>query len=133
MEFGNVEQQSILAKTLGSQSYSISSNAYGCKVINKALEVLPPNIKLELIKCILKSNSSLVKLSMDQNGNHVIQKIIEKGDQLDLSINKDNVIKLLRPLLNSFKGNVKDICCHPLGCRVIQRLIETMPTDKLNP
>lgn len=68
---------------------------------------------------------------MDQNGNHVIQKIIEKIVLLDISPTKETSIKVLRPLLGSLKGHVKEMCCHPLGCRVIQRFLETVPTEQL--
>jgi len=36
------------------------------------------------------------------------------------------------PLLNALKGNLKAVSCHPLGCRVVQILLETSPTEKLN-
>jgi hypothetical protein len=49
----------------------------------------------------------------DQNGNHVIQKAIEKVDQ--------NVIEFI---VDSFEGQIAGLAVHPYGCRVIQRLLE---------
>jgi hypothetical protein len=85
---------------------------------------------LELAKSILTSEN-LNKLSTDQNGNHVIQKLIEKVVVTDNSRNKYNSVNILLPLLESFKGHAYELSTHPLGCRVIQRLLETIPSENL--
>jgi mRNA-binding protein PUF3 len=48
---------------------------YGCRVIQKAIEV----IELDEIRAVLKEiKKDIRKCIEDQNGNHVVQKLIEK-------------------------------------------------------
>ena len=49
----------------------------------------------------------------DQNGNHVIQKAIERVPAEHMHV-----------IVNAFIGNVQDLSIHPYGCRVIQRMLE---------
>ena len=55
----------------------------------------------------------IVNLIKDENGNHVVQKCVEYIDS-----------SLLDPLVNALQGQVPDLCMHPFGCRVIQRVLE---------
>ena len=54
----------------------------------------------------------------DQNGNHVIQKCIEKVPNF-----------LIQFIVEAFSTQVLRLSTHPYGCRVIQRLLEHC-TDK---
>ena len=48
---------------------------YGCRVIQKAIEV----IEVDEIRAVLKEiKKDIRKCIEDQNGNHVVQKLIEK-------------------------------------------------------
>ena len=47
---------------------------YGCRVIQKGIEVLPADVVTRLT---LKLRGHVVECVQDQNGNHVIQKCIE--------------------------------------------------------
>jgi mRNA-binding protein PUF3 len=49
----------------------------------------------------------------DQNGNHVIQKAIERVPTVHI-----------RFIVNDFKGQISRLAAHPYGCRVIQRMLE---------
>lgn len=84
-----------------------------------------------------KTNLELDKLIKDQNGNHVVQKVIEKGfsdnmqklkqqnpDKTQLS----TVFHKLGRLMDKIRSNVYELCMHPLGCRVIQKVIECIPS-----
>lgn len=53
------------------------------------------------------------KCIKDQNGNHVIQKAIERVPQ-----------KHIQFIIDTFKGKIKDWAVHSYGCRVIQRMLE---------
>lgn len=48
---------------------------YGCRVIQKALEVISPEQQALLVK---ELEGHVLKCIKDQNGNHVIQKVIEQ-------------------------------------------------------
>ena len=56
---------------------------------------------------------NILRCVKDQNGNHVIQKIIE-------CLPKDK----LEFIIQSFNGQVMQLSTHPYGCRVIQRILE---------
>ena len=61
---------------------------------------------------------NILRCVKDQNGNHVIQKIIEclPKDKLDF-------------IIQSFQGQVMQLSTHPYGCRVIQRILEHCQED----
>ena len=52
---------------------------------------------------------NVLQCVLDQNGNHVVQKCIEKVDPESLSF-----------IINSFKGEIYKLSTHAYGCRVIQ-------------
>lgn len=55
----------------------------------------------------------VLKCVKDQNGNHVIQKAVERVPTVHI-----------RFIINAFKGQVHRLATHPYGCRVIQRMLE---------
>jgi len=55
-------------------------NSYGSKVVQKSFEILPLKYKTRISDSVMNRNyNEIKKLIDDQFGNHVIQKIIEKG------------------------------------------------------
>lgn len=52
----------------------LSLQMYACRVIQKALEYIDSNQRIELV---LELSDSVLQMIKDQNGNHVIQKAIE--------------------------------------------------------
>ena len=69
---------------------------------------------------ILELEHNVLKCVKDQNGNHVIQKAIERCPP-----------QTIRFILNAFMGQVHHLSVHPYGCRVIQRCLEHCePDDK---
>jgi len=57
--------------------------------------------------------TDVLKCVKDQNGNHVVQKAIERVP-----------IKHIQFILDAFRGQVHVLATHPYGCRVIQRILE---------
>lgn len=55
----------------------------------------------------------VLKCVKDQNGNHVIQKAIERVPAVHIQF-----------IINAFTGQVQSLATHPYGCRVIQRMLE---------
>lgn len=55
----------------------------------------------------------VLKCVKDQNGNHVIQKAIERIPAEHIQF-----------IINAFTGQVQSLATHPYGCRVIQRMLE---------
>ena len=55
----------------------------------------------------------MLKCVKDQNGNHVVQKAIERVPAEHIQF-----------IINAFTGQVQSLATHPYGCRVIQRMLE---------
>lgn len=65
----------LLAGQIRGHVLALSLHMYGCRVIQKALEVL----QLEQQRVIVREvQGQVMRCVRDQNGNHVIQKIIER-------------------------------------------------------
>jgi mRNA-binding protein PUF3 len=57
--------------------------------------------------------ADVLKCVKDQNGNHVIQKAIERVPTEHIQF-----------IIDAFRGQVHTLATHPYGCRVIQRMLE---------
>ena len=92
---------------------------YGCRVIQKALDVLPID---EQLKIVTELQSHILDCIKDQNGNHVIQKAIEQIPSKHIDF-----------IILAFKSRILSLATHPYGCRVVQRLFETdIKSDLVN-
>ncbi len=98
-------------------------------MIQKALESLDYD---DLCELILEFDSYVLTCIQDQNGNHVMQKCIEvmslkakdaefMSSDVSLSSSMSQKIQFI---VNDVLANVKTLCCHPYGCRVLQRMLE---------
>ncbi|KAJ7840898.1 armadillo-type protein [Mycena leptocephala] len=97
-EHGTQPQKSMPANTMEGHVFYLSCNLYGRRVVQKAIELILQD------QCV-----------KDFNGNHVIQKGIERVSPDGLGI------------VSTFIGNVFEMASHPLGCRVLQRCLEHLP------
>lgn len=57
--------------------------------------------------------ADILKAVKDQNGNHVVQKAIERVPTEHIQF-----------VIDAFRGQVHVLATHPYGCRVIQRILE---------
>ena len=88
----------------------LTEHMYGCRVVQKALEV----IGFEQQKLLVSElQAHVLHCIYDQNGNHVIQKCIEK-------MPPHSIYFVIEPVLQ----NVYQLCIHSYGCRVVQRVLE---------
>ncbi len=74
---------------------TLSVQMYGCRVIQKALEVVEVDQQAKLVK---ELEGNVMKCVRDQNGNHVIQKCIEKVPP-----------HLIQFIVDSFSGQVRNL------------------------
>lgn len=58
----------------------------------------------------------VLKTVQDQNGNHVIQKVIERVPMEHIQV-----------VVESFRGHIGRLAVNSYGCRVVQRLLEKVP------
>ncbi|PON92607.1 Coatomer beta subunit [Trema orientale] len=115
-EYGSPDQRKELANQLTGQILPLSLQMYGCRVIQKALEVIELEQKAQLVR---ELDGHVMRCVRDQNGNHVIQKCIESIPTEKIGF-----------IISAFRGHVATLSMHPYGCRVIQRVLEHC-TDEL--
>ena len=125
-ELGTPSIKKELKGTLKGNMLSLCLQMYGCRVIQKAMECLDYE---DLCELILEFDSYVMTCITDQNGNHVMQKCIEvmsakaKEAEYDISLSK-SMTHRIQFIVDGVLGNVRQLCCHPYGCRVLQRILE---------
>ena len=107
-----------ILESLNNKMYELTINLYGCRVVQELVSILD-NENMLIITSELKPFYK--KCIEDKNGNHVIQKLIEK-----LSGKELNEIYLVS--LN----NIINLSKHQYGCRVIQRLFKYCSKEQIN-
>ena len=96
--------------------HELSLQMYGCRVVQRALEAIETEGQLRIIE---ELKDHILVCCKDQNGNHVIQKSIEKIKPFSK----------IRFILTSLDTQIYHLSTHPYGCRVIQRLLEFSDED----
>lgn len=127
-EHGTQQQKTVLADQMKGHILNLSLQMYGCRVVQKvsinarghdvmrvanrdqALEHVLVDQQAALVK---ELDAQVLKCVKDQNGNHVIQKAIERVPPEHIQF-----------IINAFTGQVHSLATHPYGCRVIQRMLE---------
>lgn len=100
-----------------------------CRVIQKALESLGYD---DLCELLTEFKQNVLICIQDQNGNHVMQKCIEvistKAKEAEFQSGQAGVAvtmaKSIQFIVDDVLANVESLCCHPYGCRVLQRMLE---------
>jgi pumilio RNA-binding family len=124
-----------IADMLIKDMLELTLQMYGCRVVQKGLDVLPRDIIAHMIR---RLDGHVVECVEDQNGNHVVQKCIEViFFPLVPLLPPDNVTLCVQIaadgvdfIVGSFRGHVRHLSAHPYGCRVIQRVLEHCSVDK---
>lgn len=104
------DQKNLLCKQIQGKVKELSLHMYGCRVIQKALEVITFDKQMAIMDELRENVTACVQ---NQNGNHVIQKCIERVPSEHVNF-----------IIDSFKGRAYDMSVHAYGCRVIQRMLE---------
>jgi pumilio RNA-binding family len=113
----NPELRGILADQLLGKFLILSVHTYGCRVVQRLLDLDLGERGTEFRAALMQElRPDILRLIGDQNGNHVIQKCIEKTENID-------------SIQSAISGHVKDLGLHCYGCRVIQRLLERLKTE----
>jgi hypothetical protein len=86
--------------------------------LSQAVEYILPEQQNSFVRELEPHVLSCVK---DANGNHVIQKLIERLSPGRL------------PFIHCFRDNLFDLATHPYGCRVLQRCFVQLPEEHSRP
>ena len=125
-EHGDQTQKKILANRMKGQVVALSMQMYGCRVVQKVnpsspgaltgtkcLQALEHVLVDQQISLAQELEKDVMRLVKDQNGNHVIQKAIERVPHSEISF-----------IFDAFRGQICTLANHTYGCRVIQRILE---------
>lgn len=112
-EHGNQSQKKSLAHQMKGHILNLSLQMYGCRVVQKALEHVLTDQQAGMVKELDGHNKHILKVIRDQNGNHVVQKAIERVPAEHIHF-----------IVEAHKGEVVKLATHTYGCRVIQRILE---------
>ncbi|EPX74553.1 RNA-binding protein [Schizosaccharomyces octosporus yFS286] len=105
------EQKLAMLKGIGKDVVGINSDLHGTRAMQNIIDKLTSNEQISLLMRIL--TPFLVELACDGNGNHVLQKCIDKflPEKLEL-------------LFFSIKRHVLKLATHRHGCCVLQRSLD---------
>ena len=102
-----------LIASAGEIFFALTMNAVGCRVVQKLIEVAPLEDALRVVHPDLTFR--VIECSLDVNGNHVIQKIIDLFPSAECRFIVDAIL--------ADPSSVRRLSLHCYGCRVIQRLM----------
>ena len=106
----------MLIKKLGSSVLSFALNIHGTRVVQKLVENV--SIKQLRLLCTVAVEKNVELLARDVNGNHVLQKILNK-------LKKD--AETFSFIFEELIANFQEIAVHKHGCCVLQRSIDCAP------
>ncbi|CAE7309949.1 APUM5 [Symbiodinium sp. CCMP2456] len=118
-EVGTEEQQSALVSKVKGSILELAKDKYGCRVVQKMMESLPQQLKMDIASEIM---DNVIECIEDMNGNHVIQKVVENLDEVHFVI----------AAVSKSSETAESMASHIYGCRIIQRLLENCPLDRLD-
>lgn len=128
LEFGTPHMKDTLAKRLQSETITLSTKVYGCRVIQKAFDELN---HADVAKLISTFKDNVLICLNDHNGNHVVQKAIsimftlandarEAGNEDLCYLYLDRI----NPIIDEIITLIDELGQHTYGCRAVQRMVE---------
>ena len=112
IEHCNEQQQLIIVQKVAPKLVEISKNMHGTRAVQKMIECLCTPPQVQLVVNALKS--SVVELIQDLNGNHVIQRCLNRLSSQDKQFIYDAVAE-----------HAVEVSTHRHGCCVMQRCIDS--------
>lgn len=116
-EVANDEQQEKLLKAFIANP-NLIEYPNGCRVIQKFLETTTTDRVDKIFETL---HQNLFSLCFSQNGNHLVQRFVEK------------LPHRLEEIINSISSSTTKLVVDNCGCRVVQRMFDIYPISKLTP
>lgn len=111
LEHSNDEQRTVLVSNSAPQMVQIALNQHGTRALQKLIEYLSTPAQIQTVKDALKDK--VVELIQDLNGNHVIQKCLNRLTSEDAQF-----------IFDAVGTNCVVVGTHRHGCCVLQRCID---------
>jgi hypothetical protein len=111
IEFCTDEQRTVIVERVSPELLNISLNMHGTRAVQKMIEFLSNPQQIRVVVAALKPN--VVTLIKDLNGNHVIQKCLNRLLSIDNQFIYDAVAE-----------HCVEVSTHRHGCCVLQRCID---------
>ncbi|GHJ83619.1 hypothetical protein NliqN6_0021 [Naganishia liquefaciens] len=114
LEYSTDEQRNVICESVANDLVGISLNMHGTRAVQKMIDFLSNPRRPEQIRSIILALSlNVVSLIKDLNGNHVIQKCLNR------LIPEDNQF-----IYNAVAAHCVEVATHRHGCCVLQRCID---------
>ena len=117
LEHANDEERTALIKNASPELVNIALNQHGTRALQKMIEFINTPEQVQLIIEALKNE--VVRLIQDLNGNHVIQKCLNKLSSPDAQF-----------IFDAVGINCVEVGTHRHGCCVLQRCIDHASGDQ---
>lgn len=114
-----VKEYDMLCKRFSGSIYLLSTHIYGCRVIQKLIDFIT-----DITFIISELQDHILELIASPNGNHVIQKCIDR------SIIENKIF--INNIINEFEKDCISLSQQRYGCRVLQRLFEISAPEKVD-
>ena len=111
LEFCNDEERTVLIENASQDLVRIALNQHGTRALQKMIEFISTPTQVQIIIHALRFR--VVELIQDLNGNHVIQKCLNKLSPLDAQF-----------IFDAVGQHCVDVGTHRHGCCVLQRCID---------
>ncbi|KIY45273.1 ARM repeat-containing protein [Fistulina hepatica ATCC 64428] len=113
LEFSTDEQRNVICESVAQDLVTISLNMHGTRAVQKMIDFLSTRRQAGIHSIIVALSLHVVVLIKDLNGNHVIQKCLNKLAP------EDNQF-----IYNAVAANCVEVATHRHGCCVLQRCID---------
>ncbi|WPJ64845.1 hypothetical protein SMAC4_02457 [Sordaria macrospora] len=111
LELCSEDERTVLIRNATPDMVRIALNAHGTRALQKMIDSVSSPVQINLIIEALRNR--VVELIQDLNGNHVIQKCLNKLDATDASF-----------IFDAVGQNCVEVGTHRHGCCVLQRCID---------
>ncbi|ROT42456.1 ARM repeat-containing protein [Sodiomyces alkalinus F11] len=111
LEYCNDEERTVLVQNASHDMVRIALNQHGTRALQKMIEFVTLPVQVQTIIEALRNR--VVELIQDLNGNHVIQKCLNKLSAIDAQF-----------IFDAVGNNCVDVGTHRHGCCVLQRCID---------
>ncbi|OIW27288.1 ARM repeat-containing protein [Coniochaeta ligniaria NRRL 30616] len=117
LEYCNDEERTVLIQNAAQDMIRIALNQHGTRALQKMIEFITSAQQVDIIVNALRYR--VVDLIQDLNGNHVIQKCLNKLSSRDAQF-----------IFDAVGNNCVDVGTHRHGCCVLQRCIDHASGDQ---